>query len=77
MRNQEKYKILESWASGNIPVFKKAKEILESSHEIPVENIIMVIEELVLLEKEIRSIHQTIFEIYYPKIVNFRMHNTQ
>ena len=77
MRSQMKSKILESYASRNIPVFKKAKEILDSSHEVPVENIIMVVEELILLEKEIRSIHQKIFEINYPEIVHFRMHNTQ
>ena len=65
-------KIVEHHLSRNVPVFVRAKEIIDKPKKCSVEDIVSVIEELTEYEKEIRNLRQSVFEATYSDIL-FRL----
>jgi hypothetical protein len=60
---------MELHLSQNVPVFEKAKEIIDNGERFSVEHIVSVIEELTLFEEEVRNIRQQIFEVTYHNVM--------
>ncbi len=65
-------KIVEHHLSRNVPVFIRAREIIDKLKISSVEDILSVIEELTMYEKEIRNLRQIVFEATYSDIL-FRL----
>ena len=62
-------KIIEPHLSRNVPVFVRAKEIIDKENICSVEDIVSVIEELTEYEEEIRTLRQRIFEATYADVL--------
>ncbi|MFA9437988.1 MAG: hypothetical protein ACEROO_12895, partial [Candidatus Bathyarchaeota archaeon] len=65
-------KIVEHHLSRNVPVFVRAREIIDKHKISSVEDILSVTEELTMYEKEIRNLRQSVFEATYSDIL-FRL----
>lgn len=55
--------------SRNVPVFVRARQIIDKQSICSVEDIVSVIKELTEYEKEIRNLRQRIFEATYTDIL--------
>ena len=62
-------KNMEHHLSRNVPVFLRARAIIDKQNICSVEDIVSVIEELTEYEKEIRNLRQRIFEATYTDIL--------
>ena len=62
-------KIVEHHLSRNVPAFVRAREIIDKHKISSVEDILSVIEELTMYEKEIRNLRQSVFEATYSDIL--------
>ena len=65
-------KIVEQHLSRNVPVFIRARKIIDKQRICSVEDILSVVEELSRYEKEIRNLRQSVFEATYSDIL-FRL----
>ncbi|MHA1541640.1 MAG: hypothetical protein ACTSQH_01535 [Candidatus Hodarchaeales archaeon] len=63
-------KIIEHHLSRNVPIFVRAKEIIDKENIFSIEDIVSVIEELTEYEEEIRTLRQRIFEATYTDVLS-------
>jgi hypothetical protein len=62
-------KIVEHHLSRNVPVFVRARKIIDKQKICSVEDILSVIEELTMYEQEIRNLRKSVFEVTYSDIL--------
>jgi hypothetical protein len=62
-------KLIDFHLSRNVPVFVRARKILEKQNICSVEDIVSVIDELTEYETEIRELRQSVFEATYSDIL--------
>ena len=63
-------KIMEHHISRNIPLFIKVKQIIDQEKIYSIEEIVKIIDELIMYEKEIKNIRQRIIDATYNDILS-------